>query len=341
MLALFLRVGGGVEVRDVEKPRAGRGEVVVKLGACGVCGTDLEKARGHGITTAILGHEVAGVVEEVGEGVNEVQVGEHVFVHHHVSCGKCHYCLNGNPTMCSLFLQTNIEPCGFAEYFKVPAINVERGAIVRLPKEMSFETASFIEPLACCVKALSRINPPAGFSSAVVGFGPMGALFTMLLRTSGASYICVGDVSSFRLGFAEQSGADDAVNLTQESMREVCLANTEGRGVDVVVVSTGNIKAYEEALKIVRRGGVVCVFGAPHKGAKLELDLSKLFIDEISLIPSYSTSERETRRAFELLKTNRIDPRFLITHRYSINEGVKAFNVAADTNKSMKVIVKA
>ena len=338
---MFLKAGGGVEVREVDKPRAGRGELVVKLGVCGVCGTDLEKARGHGVTTAILGHEVAGVVEEVGEGVEDLEEWEHVFVHHHVSCGRCHYCLNGNPTMCSLFLRTNIEPCGFAEYFRVPSVNVERGAVIKLPKAMSLETASFIEPLACCVKALNRIHPSAGFSSAVIGFGPMGALFTMLLRLSGASYICVGDVSEFRLGFAGEAGADDSVNLAEGSMREACLAATGGRGVDLAVVSTGNLKAYEEALRVVRRGGAVCVFGAPGRGARLELDFSKLFIDELSLIPSYSTSERETRQAFELLRTGRVNPLPLITHVYRLEDAVEAFATAADPSRSMKVLVRA
>jgi len=339
MLGVFLRSGGGVEVREVEKPRARRGEVVVKLMACGICGTDLEKARGHGITTAVLGHEVSGVVEEIGDGVSGLKVGDRVFVHHHVSCGKCYYCLNESPTMCRLFLETNLEPCGMAEYFRVPAVNVERGAVIKLPDEIGFKTATFIEPLACCIRALDRISQGSVFSSAVIGFGPMGALFTMLLKRAGAYFVAVGDVSDFRLGFSEKAGADASINLREESMLDVCLENTDGRGVDVAIVATGNVKAYEEAFKIVRRGGVICVFGAPERNVKLELDLSRLFVNEISLKPSYSTTERETRKATELLRTRLIDPTFLITNTYKIQEAEQAFNTAANPQKSMKTII--
>ena len=340
MKAVFLNGRGGVEVRDVDTPSIGYGEVLVKMTVCGVCGTDLEKIRGHGVTTAILGHEVVGVVEEIGEGVEEVREGDRVFVHHHVTCGKCYYCLNGNPTMCSLFLRTNIEPCGFAEYFKAPRVNVERGAILRLPDNISFKDASFIEPLACCIRSLARAGHQAGQSYAVIGFGPIGALYTLLLKTSGASFIAVGDISENRLKFAEKIGVDAVVNLRKERMYDVCKEATEGRGVDVVVVATGSIKAYEEAFKLVRRGGRICVFGAPARGERLSIDFSRLFIDEITIIPSYSTTERETKIALDMIAMGRIKPGILVSHEYKLEEAVEAFRTASNPEASMKVLIR-
>jgi len=339
MKAAFVNGRGGVEVRDVPTPVPGPGELLVKMRNCGVCGTDLEKVRGHGATNTVLGHEAAGEVAGLGKGVTDYPVGSPVFVHHHVSCGVCYFCLNDSPTMCPLFLQTNLEPCGFADYFKVPAANVGRGAVLRLPSGLTAEEGSFIEPLACCLRSLDRIGFTAGMSTAIIGFGPMGALYLMLLRSLGASFVAVGDVADFRLSFAERLGADVAVNLRRGSLSENCMAMTDRRGVDVAVVATGNLAAYGEALRTVRRGGRVCIFGAPSKASELKLDLTEIFFREISFIPSYSTTERETNRALKLLTSKTVKPSLLVTHRFRLDDVAEAFRVAADPERSMKVVV--
>ncbi len=339
MKAAFADGRGGVELREVEKPTAATGEVVIRLRVCGVCGTDLEKVRGHGITTAILGHEVVGDIVEVGEGLEEYHVGERVFVHHHVSCGRCYYCLNESPTMCPLFLKTNIQPCGFAEYFKVPAINIERGAVLKIPENLSYQDASFIEPLACCVRSMRRIRARAGESAAIIGFGPIGALYTLLLKASGIAFIAVADIAKFRIGMAENLGADAAVNLRNSSLADVCRQETGGRGVDFVIVATGNPAAYAEALKAVRKGGRIAVFGAPPRDATLQLNLAELFLREITIVPSYSTTEQDTSTALQLLASGRIKPSKLITHTYKLDRIADAFKVAANPEESMKVLV--
>jgi L-iditol 2-dehydrogenase len=337
MLAAFVGTSG-VELRDVPEPVAGPGEAVVRMMACGVCGTDLEKAHGRGLTQAVLGHEVSGVVEMVGEDVKDLRPGERVFVHHHVSCGKCYYCLAGSYTMCQLFKTTNIVPGGFSELFRVPEPNVERGGVIPIA-DMDFDLASFIEPLACCLRSLHRVGFTPGWSAGVIGYGPAGALHVMAMKALGASYVAVADISDFRLEMAVKLGADEAVNIRSRSFSEVCRAGTDGRGVDLVVVSTGNPAAFRAALDAVRRGGKICLFGAPPKSSTVDLDISKLFIDELSVIPNYSTTERETWQAFQLLRAGVIKPLSLITHRYPLARVREAFEKAASPESSMKVIV--
>jgi len=337
MLAAFVGASG-VELRDVPEPAAGRGEIVVRMMACGVCGTDIEKAHGHGLTQAILGHEVAGIVESVGEDVEGLRPGMKVFVHHHVSCGRCYYCLTESHTMCQLFKTTNIWPGGFSELFKVPSPNVERGGVLQIA-DMDFDLATFIEPLACCLRSLHRTGLHPGSTAAVIGCGPAGALHVMTLKALGASYVAAADVSDFRLEIAGRLGADEAVNVRAGGFGEICRKGTDGRGVDLAVVSTGNPAALKTALDAVRRGGKIILFGAPPKSSTVDLDISRLFIDELSIIPNYSTTERETLQAFHLLRAGTINPLQLITHRYPLAKVVEAFETAASPESSMKVIV--
>ncbi|GBC70212.1 Sorbitol dehydrogenase [archaeon HR01] len=337
MLAAFVDVSG-VVLRDVAEPEAGRGEIVVRMGVCGVCGTDLEKAHGRGITQAVLGHEVAGTVVETGEDVSDIEEGDRVYVHHHVSCGKCFYCLNGSPTMCHLFKTTNIYPGGFSELFKVSQPIVERGGVVNIGG-MGFEEASFIEPLACCLRSLERAGFRPGMSAAVLGFGPAGALHAMALRASGSPYVVVADVSSYRLEYAYRVGVDEAVNLREQDLSTVSRRGTDGRGVDYVVVATGNPEALKTALDVVRPGGRICLFGAPPRSSTVEMELPKIFLNEISIIPNYSTTEKETREAFHLIKAGLVKPSILVSHRYRLADVVEAFKTASNPSASMKVVV--
>ncbi|MDW8359730.1 MAG: alcohol dehydrogenase catalytic domain-containing protein [Candidatus Caldarchaeum sp.] len=173
MKSVFVKEGGGVKVADIPVPKISDGEILVRMKACGIDGTDLEKAYGRPLTPPMLGHEVVGVVEESRSP--DFAEGERVFVHHHVSCGKCYYCLNDSLTMCSMFLKTTIEPCGLSEFFKVPRMNVERGGVLRLPDGLAWMEAVFIEPAACVLRALKRCSFTAGRSVSMVGLGLQAA----------------------------------------------------------------------------------------------------------------------------------------------------------------------
>jgi len=330
---------GIVKLREVEVPQIDDGELLVKMRAVGICGTDLEKVYGKPITPPMLGHEVVGdIVDSRAEGY---VVGERIFAHHHVSCGKCYYCYHGDYTMCPLFLKTTIIPCGFAEYFKVPRINVERGAVLKIPDHVSDEEAIFIEPVGCALKGVKRSGFKPGMSVSITGIGPMGAIFIKLFKAFGASFIAAADLVPFRIDLAKRIGANVALNPREEDFAEACKRETDGRGVDIAVLATPSIKALSTALSTLRRGGVLLIFGAPEKGEKSLLDFSYIFLREISIITSYSTSELETNLALRLISSGVIKFSDLITHKFKLSEIDEAFKVAHDPHKSMKVMIVA
>lgn len=337
MKAVSVKSGGGVELKEMQVPEIGEGEILVKMRACGIDGTDLEKAYGKPLTPPMLGHEVVGTVaESKAEGFS---VGDRVFVHHHVSCGACYYCLKGSSTMCPLFLKTTIEPCGFAEYFRVPRMNIERGAVLKLPGSLDWFEAVFIEPAACVLRALKRSGFKAGDSLSVVGAGPTGSIFIVLAKSFGAAAVLVAELSHYRLSKAVELGADAAVNPFSTDFAKTCKDFTDGRGVDIGVLATPAAEPLSLALESIRKGGTLCFFGAPEKGDKTEVDFSRLFIEEKNIVTSYSTTEAETTTVLKLLAAGRFSLKKLITHVYALDEAGKAFETARDVSRSLKVVL--
>jgi L-iditol 2-dehydrogenase len=306
--------------------------------ACGIDGTDLEKAFGKPVTPPMLGHEVVGEVVESKS--SKFKVGDRIFVHHHVSCGRCYYCLRGSYTMCPLFLRTTIDPCGLAEFFRVPKINVQRGGVLKLPSDLNWDEATFIEPAACVLKALRRVSFQAGDTISLIGVGPTGSLFIKLLKHFGAALVSVSDLSGFRLEIARKIGADIIVDPRQADFVEICKRATGGIGVDIGILGTPTVKPLHILLQTIRKGGKICIFGAPEKGEKAELDFSFFFINEISIITSYSTSELEITIILELLKNKKISFNDIITHKYKLSRAEDAFETARDVSKSLKVIIE-
>jgi L-iditol 2-dehydrogenase len=340
MKAAYVKGPSAVEIRNVERPKAGKGELLVRMRACGVCGSDLEKIYGQYSQPSMrLGHEPAGTVSEVGPGVNDFKKGDRVFVHHHVPCYSCHFCLHGNETMCQKYSETNLNPCGLAEEFLVPAWNVSHGGVIKLPDKISFEEASMIEPLACCVRAWNKIRYKKGDSVSILGAGPTGMMHVMLSKIYGIKDIFCLDINNFRLNFAKQLGVTKAFLSTESNPHQEILSKTENRGVDVAVVATGNLDAIAQSMDLVRKGGMVVLFGVPSKDAKMQVDMSKIYSKEITIMPSYAASENDTKTAFDLIRERRIDIKSLVTHRFDLSESAKALEYAHQGNDSMKIIV--
>lgn len=314
-------------------------EMLIKMQSCGICGSDLEKVYGnYGMKSLRVGHEPAGVVIKVGKNIKKFKAGDRVFVHHHVSCYSCRYCLQGNYTMCNNYQTSNIEPCGLSEQFIVPKWNIEHGGVLKLPDSISYDEAALIEPFACCIRGLNKISIKHGDNIAILGAGPTGVMHLLLSRFLGANNIVVCDINDFRLKFAEKYGAT-TVNLASQNLDEVINNHTEGLGVDVAILATGNIKAFETSLKITRRGGKILVFGVPSIGTKFDLDLNFLYSNEQIIIPSYGASEIETNQALSLMADRSIDLLPLVTHRFQIRESNSAFKCAHEGLDSMKVII--
>lgn len=340
MKAAFVKAPSQVEVRTVDKPIVRDGDIMVKMQACGVCGSDLEKIYGQYSQPSMrLGHEPSGIVSSVGKNVIDFKRGDRVFVHHHVPCYSCHYCLHGNETMCKKYSETNLMPCGLAEEFVVPEWNVTHGGVMQIPDSMSFEEAAMIEPLACCVRAWNKIQTKAGDSVAIFGVGPTGMMHVMLSKIHGLQDIFCLDVNNFRLNFAKKFGITEAIKSNDNSAFERILSITQGRGVDVAIVATGNLDAITQAVEFTRKGGTVVLFGVPSKDAKLSLDMSKVYSKELTITPSYAASDKDTANGFNLIQDNKVDVKKLITHKFDLLDSNKALEYAHQGNDTMKIII--
>jgi len=328
MRAAVLRSPGGVGVDEMHAPRARRGEIVVEMRACGLCGSDLEKIRGtYTAAPPVIGHEAVGVVAEVGKGVRGVEAGERVFPHHHVPCGTCSVCRGGSPTMCAHYRATNLEPGGFAESFRVPRWNVGHGGVLRLPASMDFERASFIEPLACAIRALDR-GPARPRNALVLGMGPMGLLSLQLLRLRGADPVLGSEVSAVRAEKARALGAATVWDPRTDDVVAATARETGGSGVDLALVATGQPVAIGQALRAVRPGGTVVLLGVPETGGRLDVDPSTFVTREVSLVPSNAATEVETRKAMGLIARRKVDVAAIASHRFPLSRFPEAVEVA-------------
>jgi L-iditol 2-dehydrogenase len=327
-----------IRIEELPTPEISDDEILVQMKACGVCGSDLMDWYLKTRVPLVLGHEPAGIVAKKGKKVQNFSVGDRVFVHHHVACLTCHYCLHGDYTLCKQFHETNIKPGGFSEYFKVPAPNVQIDTL-KIPEQLSYEEATLIEPVACCIRAIKKCNMQTGDIVAVIGAGATGLIHTALSKIFGATKTVVSDLVEFRLRLAEQSGADITVNPKNEDLMETVKAATDGRGVDIAVVTAPNLEAYQAGINICRKGGKLCVFAPTDPEKHLQISPKELFFSELQIIPSYSTSHLETRTALQLLETKRMDVKPLITHRYTLKQTAQAFKTALETKESLKVII--
>jgi len=327
-----------IRIQDMPKPNIGSHEVLVEMKACGVCGSDLMEWYLRGRAPLVLGHEPAGVIVEAGKKVKGFKIGDRIFAHHHVADLKCYYCQRGDYTLCPRFAQTHIEPGGFAEYFKVPAPNLQIDTF-KIPDAMSFEEATLIEPVGCCIRAQNKVGIQKGVIVAIIGAGPSGIIHAMLAKISGVGQVLITDLVDYRLKMAQRLGADLAVNPLHENLVDRVKEATENRGADVVIVTAPNTKAVEDGVQIVRRGGKLLLFAPTQPDQFARLSPHRLFFSEISVVPSYSVSHVETRQALRLISSGKIKAKELITHRFPLSRTLEAFQTAAKNKECLKVVV--
>ncbi|MBI2197281.1 MAG: alcohol dehydrogenase catalytic domain-containing protein [Candidatus Rokubacteria bacterium] len=302
---------GALELRDWPVPAAGPGELLLRMRGCGLCGSDIAKLMsGRAAPPAVLGHEVVGDVLETGAGVSRFAPGDRVVVAHHVPCFQCHYCRRGSPSMCRVFKRINLDPGGFAERVRVPAPNVEHAAFA-IPTDVPDETASFTEPLACCLRAVKRCGTEAGDTVVVVGLGSIGCLLVQGFRLAGATVVAT-DLLAERRRLGLLAGAQ--VFERDADLGEALRALTDGRLADAVVITAGGSGLLPWARARVRDGGTVHYF-AGGGGDTLPLALEDLYHHELTLSATYSSSPAELREAFDLLVRGAVTVDGLITHR--------------------------
>ncbi|MFC1804844.1 alcohol dehydrogenase catalytic domain-containing protein [Candidatus Omnitrophota bacterium] len=328
------------DIRTEERPisKIGPGELLIKVEAAGICGSDvMQWYRIHRVPL-VLGHEIAGVVEEAGEGIKRHKKGDRVTCAHHVPCGKCRYCLAGHESVCDTLRKTNFDPGGFCEYLRLPKINVDLG-VLALPENVSFEEATFVEPLACVLRGQRLAGFKKGQSVLVLGCGIAGLLHIRLAKAMGAGLIIATDINEYRLKAAKMSGADKALLARDYSLRVLSGLNQQ-RLADLVIVGTGALPAIKEALDSVERGGTVLFFAPTENDKVVTIPFNRLFWrNEITLTSSYAGSPEDCKGALELIATGKIKVSDLITHRLGLTESVLGFKLVAEAKESLKVII--
>ena len=321
MKAAVLREGGRLAAESWPRPVIREGELLLKVRGCGLCGSDIAKVGAPSTRLpVVLGHEVVGDVVETGAGVAAFSAGDRVVAAHHVPCGACHYCLRGSESMCAAFKASNLDPGGFAELVRVPAENV-RHATFRIPAHVSDEAASFVEPLACCLRAVRRARVGDGDTSVVIGLGSIGCLFVQLFRRAGARVIGV-DLLVERTALAKRLGAE--VAGTPEDAARAIRELSDGRGADHVMITGGGGSVLPWVSANIRDGGHVHYF-AGGGGDALPIALETLYKRELTLMSTYSSSPADLAASFALITGGDIVTEPLFSHRLPLerlDEGV-------------------
>ena len=327
-----------VRLEEVSTPQIGPGELLVKVQASGICGSDVMEWYRIKKAPLVLGHEITGEVVECGKSIEHYKIGDRVFVSHHVPCNTCRYCLQGLHTVCETLHTTNYDPGGFAEYLRVPPIHVDRGVFL-LPEEVSFEDGTFIEPLACVIRGqrLAQLNP--GQTVLVLGSGISGLLHIALARTSGAGRIIATDISDHRLDAAKRFGANSVLHAEEDVPARLLQANDK-RLADHVIVCTGALSAFRQALQSVDRGGKVLFFAPTEPGVDLPVPVNEFWRNGITLMPSYGASPLDISTAIDLIRAQRVPVHEMITHRLSLAETGRGFQLVAEGGESIKVIIE-
>ena len=341
MKAAVVKSNSNIEIKNIENQSVGSGDILVKMRACGICGSDVEKVFGkYGQPSMRLGHEPAGIITQVGQEVSNFVVGDRVFTHHHVACysDDCHECSHGNETMCKKYYESNLEPCGLADEYIVPEWNVKHDGVIKIPDSMSFEEAAMIEPLACCIRAWNKFTYKNNDSVAILGIGPTGIMHALLAKLYGFEKIFCLDLNEFRLDFAKKFETT-TINSGNTNALEQIKSETANQGVDVVIVATSSLNALKDAVSFVRKGGTIVMFGVPSKGANIELDMNEIYSKGLTIVNSYAASDFDTKEAVEKISNKQINVSQLITHKYNLEECQQAFVHAKSGDNAMKIII--
>jgi L-iditol 2-dehydrogenase len=333
MKAAVYRSPGRLGVEDIPVPEVGKGELLVQVEVCGVCGTDIKKIeKGLLPGPRVFGHEIAGRVARAGAGVDRFREGDRVVLHHHVPCLSCFYCRAGAHAQCEAYKRNGttagFEPSGggFAEYVKAFDWIVERGTIP-VPDGVLPEEACFVEPVNTCLKAVRKAGVEKGQTVLVVGQGPIGLILMQLARCAGAEAL-VSDVMPDRLEAARALGAAVALDAGGDVPPEVRRL-TGGRGADVTLLAAVGRAAFRQAVESTRPGGRIVVFAATAPGETVEVDLGALSLAEKDIVTSYSASVDVQDEAARLVFGREVRVRPLVTHRFPIDETPAAVALAA------------
>ncbi len=328
-----------IRIEDTPIPEIASDEALVRMKACGICGSDTMDWYVAKKAPFFLGHEPTGIIEKVGGDVENFKEGDRVFVHHHAPCFNCKYCRKQQYSICPTWKASKILPGGIAEFFRVPNTNLQ-GDTHKLPASFSFEDGSLIEPTACVVKSLKK----SGLATEkdcilIIGLGSTGLMHILLARHYGAKQIIGADLVPYRLNRALEFGADAVVNVATENLVEKVSELTKGQLADLVIVGPGTAKAMETGLSCVGKGGSVVFFTPTPDDEVISINPFHLYFNEINLFSSYSCGPNDTLEAISLIENRIVSAEKLITHSFTLEQTQEAVDVAIRANESLKIIV--
>ncbi len=323
-VAVYYR-NSDVRIEERPKPAINDGEILVKMKASGICGTDLMEWYRIKKAPRVLGHEMVGDIVE--SRTNRFSVGQRVFVSHHVPCNECKYCREGNHTACETLHKGNYDPGGFSEYVRIPRINVENGTYL-LPDSVSYEEGVMIEPLACAVRAQRVIGVKEGQTVLVLGSGVSGLLNIAIAKLRGARVIAT-DINEYRLSKAREFGADEALDARK----------LPDMKADRVLVCTGAMQAFEQAFKSIDRKGTIMFFAIPDRD--ITMPTTDFWRNEISYVSSYGAAPEDLEESLELISKGKVNVRGMVTDRFPLSQIQKGFDVAGKAQESLKVVITA
>lgn len=327
-----------IRIEEHKVPAIGQGELLIKLRAASICGSDVMEWYRVDKGPRILGHEISGEVVEVGSQVSKYKKGDRVAASHHVPCYNCHYCNLGHHTLCDTIKKTNFDPGGFAEYIRLPAINVKYG-VYPLGDNVSFEEGTFIEPLACVVRAQKKANVRMGQTILILGSGISGLLHIQYAKCLGIKKIIAADISDYRIKIASKFGADHVYESNPDLVEKIRAIN-DGRLADVVIACASANPAIDLSLQCVERGGTVLFYALSGPKQIIPLAMNDIFWQRgATLMSSYAASPEDHRESLLLIGDKKIDVKKMITHRLPFHEISKGFELMVKAQESLKIII--
>jgi len=323
-----------IRTEEIPKPNPGPGEMLVKVMSCGICGSDIVEWYRLPRAPLVLGHEIGGKVVEIGEAVNKFKSGDRVFLAPKVPCMTCHYCRNNHFPVCP-----NVKerlPGGFSEYVLVPKAIAENGAYL-LPDTISYDQSTFIEPLACVIRAQKLADVTKNQTLLIIGCGISGMLQIKLAKTKNCKIIAV-DINNKRLEFAERIGADITIKAVDNIVKRMIAEN--GKKADTIMLCTSAMSAIEQAWECVDKGGNIVFFAVPGPEKDVVIPINDFWTNEIKVLTSYFCGPPDIVEAINLLETGTIKIDDMITHRLPLNDIITGFQLVSGANESIKVIIK-
>lgn len=327
-----------VRIQEIPTPEIADDEILLKVMASGICGSDVTEWYRVPKAPKILGHEATGIVEKVGKKVKRFSPGDRVFVSHHVPCNKCRYCLSGHHTACETLHATNYYPGGFSQYIQVHKINVEQGTY-KLPPDMGFDEGTFIEPLACVVRGQRLAEIREDDAVLIFGVGVSGLLHVKLASLRKVKRIVVADINPHRLKLAKEFGAHYTIDA-KENVPEKLMEMNEDRLADKVIVCTGATQAAFTGLECLDKGGTILFFAVPPPTIKIPVPINQFWRNEITIRTSYGAAPLDLGQALSILSKKETMVQDMITHKLSLDETPEGFRLMAKADMSLKVIIE-